>query len=31
MVEVPSVVYWLPAYAQLGLDGVSIGSNDLTG
>ncbi|RJQ87254.1 phosphoenolpyruvate synthase [Amycolatopsis panacis] len=30
MAEVPSVVYWLPEYAGLGLDGVSIGSNDLT-
>ncbi|MCC6438004.1 MAG: phosphoenolpyruvate synthase [Acidimicrobiales bacterium] len=30
MAEVPSVVYWLPQYAQLGIDGVSIGSNDLT-
>jgi pyruvate,water dikinase len=30
MAEVPSVVYWLPAYAALGIDGVSIGSNDLT-
>ena len=30
MAEVPSVVHWLPAYADLGIDGVSIGSNDLT-
>ena len=30
MAEVPSVVYWLPRYAELGIDGVSIGSNDLT-
>jgi pyruvate,water dikinase len=30
MAEVPSVVYWLPAYAALGATGVSIGSNDLT-
>lgn len=30
MAEVPSVVYWLPHYAQLGIHGVSIGSNDLT-
>lgn len=30
MAEVPSVVYWLPEYAELGIDGVSIGSNDLT-
>jgi pyruvate,water dikinase len=30
MAEVPSVVHWLPTYAALGVDGVSIGSNDLT-
>ncbi|RDI23224.1 phosphoenolpyruvate synthase [Rhodococcus sp. AG1013] len=30
MAEVPSVAYWIPAYAQLGIHGVSIGSNDLT-
>jgi pyruvate,water dikinase len=30
MAEVPSVVHWLPAYVDLGIDGVSIGSNDLT-
>lgn len=30
MAEVPSVVFWLPRYAQLGISGVSIGSNDLT-
>ena len=30
MAEVPSVVHHLPAYAALGIDGVSIGSNDLT-
>ncbi|MHB8419830.1 MAG: phosphoenolpyruvate synthase [Myxococcales bacterium] len=30
MAEVPSVVFWLPTYAKLGIDGVSIGSNDLT-
>lgn len=30
MAEVPSVVYWLPRYAALGITGVSIGSNDLT-
>jgi pyruvate,water dikinase len=30
MAEVPSVVYWLPQYAALGIGGVSIGSNDLT-
>ena len=30
MAEVPSVVHWLPRYAQLGISGVSIGSNDLT-
>jgi pyruvate, water dikinase len=28
--EVPSVAYWIPEYAKLGIDGVSIGSNDLT-
>jgi pyruvate,water dikinase len=30
MAEVPSVVYRLDDYARLGIDGVSIGSNDLT-
>ncbi|WP_118915272.1 phosphoenolpyruvate synthase [Mycobacterium shigaense] len=30
MAEVPSVMYWLPEYIGLGIDGVSIGSNDLT-
>lgn len=30
MAEVPSIVYWLPHYAKLGIHGVSIGSNDLT-
>lgn len=30
MAEVPSVTYWLPEYAKLGIAGVSIGSNDLT-
>lgn len=30
MAEVPSVVHWIPAYAALGVRGVSIGSNDLT-
>ena len=30
MAEVPSVTYWLPHYAALGIHGVSIGSNDLT-
>lgn len=30
MAEVPSVAYYLPTYAKLGIDGVSIGSNDLT-
>ena len=30
MAEVPSIRYWLETYAQLGLAGVSIGSNDLT-
>jgi pyruvate, water dikinase len=30
MAEVPSVVYRIPEYAKLGIDGMSIGSNDLT-
>lgn len=30
MAEVPSVAYWIPQYATLGIQGVSIGSNDLT-
>ncbi|QLY28602.1 phosphoenolpyruvate synthase [Nocardia huaxiensis] len=30
MAEVPSVIYRLPEYVGLGIDGVSIGSNDLT-
>ena len=30
MAEVPSVVYRIPEYAEMGIDGVSIGSNDLT-
>lgn len=30
MAEVPSVAYWIPHYAALGIHGVSIGSNDLT-
>lgn len=30
MAEVPSVMYWLPQYVEAGIDGVSIGSNDLT-
>jgi pyruvate, water dikinase len=30
MAEVPSVVHYLDDYANLGIDGVSIGSNDLT-
>ncbi|PXY22315.1 phosphoenolpyruvate synthase [Prauserella muralis] len=30
MAEVPSVVYWIAEYARMGIDGVSIGSNDLT-
>ncbi|UPW13431.1 phosphoenolpyruvate synthase [Gordonia amicalis] len=30
MAEVPSVIYWLPEYVDAGIDGVSIGSNDLT-
>ena len=29
MAEVPSVAFWLPEYAKLGIDGISIGSNDL--
>jgi pyruvate,water dikinase len=27
---VPSVAYWIPTYARMGITGVSIGSNDLT-
>jgi pyruvate, water dikinase len=30
MAEVPSVSYWIPTYARMGIEGVSIGSNDLT-
>lgn len=30
MAEVPSVVYRIPEYAAMGIDGASIGSNDLT-
>ncbi len=30
MAEVPSIVYRIPEYAELGITGVSIGSNDLT-
>ena len=30
MAEVPSVIYWLEDYAKVGINGVSIGSNDLT-
>jgi pyruvate,water dikinase len=30
MAEVPSTAYWIPFYARAGIDGVSIGSNDLT-
>ena len=30
MAEVPSVAYWIPEYASMGIEGVSIGSNDLT-
>ncbi len=30
MAEVPSVIYRIPEYADMGIDGVSIGSNDLT-
>ena len=30
MAEVPSVAYWIPTYAGMGIEGVSIGSNDLT-
>jgi pyruvate,water dikinase len=30
MAEVPSIVHRIPEYAALGIDGVSIGSNDLT-
>ncbi|WP_034510734.1 phosphoenolpyruvate synthase [Blastococcus sp. URHD0036] len=30
MAEVPSVASWLPEYIGMGIEGVSIGSNDLT-
>ena len=30
MAEVPSVIFWLEDYAKAGINGVSIGSNDLT-
>jgi pyruvate,water dikinase len=30
MAEVPSVLFHLPRYAELGIRGISIGSNDLT-
>ncbi|GAB3490151.1 phosphoenolpyruvate synthase [Amycolatopsis cihanbeyliensis] len=30
MAEVPSVAYWIGEYARMGIDGLSIGSNDLT-
>jgi len=30
MAEVPSVAFWIPEYATMGIEGVSIGSNDLT-
>jgi pyruvate,water dikinase len=30
MAEVPSVIYWIDEYAEIGVHGVSIGSNDLT-
>lgn len=30
MAEVPSVAFWIPTYAKMGVEGVSIGSNDLT-
>ncbi len=30
MAEVPSVAFWIPEYASMGIAGVSIGSNDLT-
>jgi pyruvate,water dikinase len=30
MAEVPSIGYWIPRYAAMGVSGVSIGSNDLT-
>ncbi|MDX2055031.1 MAG: phosphoenolpyruvate synthase [Polyangiaceae bacterium] len=30
MAEVPSAPFYIPEYARMGIDGVSIGSNDLT-
>ena len=30
MAEVPSIIFHLPRYAELGIHGISIGSNDLT-
>jgi pyruvate,water dikinase len=30
MAEVPSVEFWIPEYARMGIDGLSIGTNDLT-
>lgn len=30
MAEIPSVLYYMPQYQRLGVDGISIGSNDLT-
>jgi pyruvate,water dikinase len=30
MAEVPSAAYWIPTYAAMGIEGVSIGTNDLT-
>ncbi|KJF22652.1 phosphoenolpyruvate synthase [Rhodococcus sp. AD45-ID] len=30
MAEIPSVAYWIPRYAAMGIDGISIGTNDLT-
>lgn len=30
MAEVPSAAFWIPTYARMGIEGVSIGSNDLT-
>ncbi|HET6503931.1 MAG TPA: PEP/pyruvate-binding domain-containing protein [Amycolatopsis sp.] len=30
MAEVPSALYWLPSYVGLGIDGVSIGIDELT-
>jgi pyruvate, water dikinase len=30
MAEVPSIIYRIPDYVAMGIDGVSIGSNDLT-